>query len=240
MTENTALAAALNNQSGSADLLAALIDHGVFVPVRANGSVLFAAGQDGGPALPGFVSEACCAATLPDAAGSVHCDVLRLLDIADQTGVGVLSLHSPGGWARVPVPVLNQAMRERGRDATGERMQLRPSTHVVALALRQALARRIADFPAVRAVWVSNARWIDTGMEQLMVHVAVDEPIPSPSAKRLADLVLGEDVALGDQRVGTMALNTKAHAEFLAELETMGLDPVRGVERPVKKWWRRS
>ncbi|MDX8147958.1 hypothetical protein SK854_38000 [Lentzea sp. BCCO 10_0061] len=238
---NSALAAALDSQSDDSErLLAALADHGVFVPVQASGSVLFATGADGGPAIPGFVSEACCADQLPQAAGAVHCDVLRLLDIAKQTGVDMLSLHSFGGWARVPVPLLRRAMRERGRDAAGEWLQLRPSTHALAIALRQALVRRIAEFPAIRTVWVSNARWRDTGMEHLMLHFAVDEPIPSPSVKRLMDVLLTEEVEIGeeDPQLGTLALNTKTHAGNLAELETLGLDPVRA-PRP-KRWWRRS
>ena len=234
---NSALAAALDSQADDSELLAALADHGVFVPVQASGSVLFAQDADGGSAIPGFVSEACCADQVPQAAGAVHCDVLRLLDIAKQTGVEMLSLHSSGGWARVPVPLLRRMMRERGRDAAGEWLRLRPSTHVLAIALRQALMRRIAEFPAIRTVWVSNARWRDTGMEHLMLHIAVDEPIPSPSAKRLMDVLLAEEVAIGDDELGVLALNTKTHADHLAELETMGLDPVRA-PRP-KRWWRR-
>ena len=238
---NSALAAVLDAQSDDNErLLAALVDRGVFVPVQASGSVLFAKGADGGPAIPGFVSEACCADQLPQAAGSVHCDVMRLLDIARQTGVEMLSLHSSGGWARVPVPLLRRTMRERGRDAAGERMQLRPSTHALAIALRQALVRRIAEFPAIRTVYVSNARWLDTGMENLMLHIAVDEPIPSPSAKRLMDVLLAEEVVIGeeDPQLGSIALNTRTHAAHLAELEEMGLDPVRAPR--AKRWWRRS
>lgn len=239
---NSALAAALDAQADDSVLLAALADHGVFVPVHANGSVLFLKDSDGSPALPGYVSEACCSDQLPESAGAVHCDVLRLLDIAAQTGVGMLSLQSPGGWARVPVPLLRHTMRERGRDAAGERLLLRPSTHVLAIALRQALVRRIAEFPAIRTVWVSNARWVDTGMENLMLHIAVDEPIPSPSVKRLMEVLLTKEVVLGkgDPHLGSLALNTTTHADHLAELETMGLDQVRAPEKRPQRWWRRS
>ncbi len=221
----TALADLLDSSSTDHDaLLAALIDHGVYVPVADNGSVVFLRNEDGSPALPGYVSEECCADRLPSADGAVHCDVLRLLDIAAQTGVEVLMLFSTGGWARVPVPLLRRTLQERGRDAAGERMKLTWSRHPAAVALRNAAAERIREFPAVRTVWVSQVRWLDTGIEHLMVHMAVDEELPSPSADRLMTAVLpAED----RPQVGLLALNTTTHAATITELDRMGLDTVR-------------
>ncbi|MFF4038599.1 hypothetical protein [Streptomyces sp. NPDC001816] len=233
MTINGALADILDRgaaASESQQLLAALADHGVFVPVQANGSVMFLRNsEDGSPLLPGYVSEACCAERLPQAAGAVHCDALRLLDISQQTGVGVLALHSATNWARVPLPLLSQTLRERGQQAGGQQLKLTWSTHPVAVALRDALARRIRDFPAVRTVWVSHARRMDTGFEHLMLHMAVDEPLPSASAHRLTETLLGGEVVLGEgsPQVAMLALNTTTHAATLAELERMGLDTVR-------------
>lgn len=225
MTANTALAAVLDKPEREGDeILAALADHGAYVPVAANGSVVFLRGEDGTPALPGYVSEECRAELLPSADGAVHCDVLRMLDIAAQTEVEVLALFSTGGWARVPVPLLRQTLQERGRDAGGERMKLIWSREPAAVALRDAAVRRIREFPAVHAVWVSQARWADTGMEHLMVHMAVDEELPSASAGRLMDALVAE--AAGPQ-VGLLALNTATHAESIAELESLGLDTVR-------------
>jgi hypothetical protein len=71
--------------------------------------------------LSGYVSEACCAEQLPEAVGAVHCDALRLVDIVEQTGVAVLVLHSCKSWARVPVPLLQHTLRQRGRQAEGGR-----------------------------------------------------------------------------------------------------------------------
>jgi hypothetical protein len=161
---------------------------------------------------------------LPSADGAVHCDVLRLLDIATQTGVEVLLLFSAGGWARVPVPLLRRTLQERGRDAAGERMKLSWSRHPAAVALRDVAVERIREFPAVRTVWVSQARWLDTGVEHLMVHMAVDEELPSSSADRLMEAILTGE---GRPQVGLLALNTSAHAETIAELDGMGLDTVR-------------
>ncbi len=232
MTVNVALADILDRQAAGADpdqLLAALVDAGVFVPVQESGSVLFAQGEDGAPVLPGFVSEACCAEHLPQAAGAVHCDALRLVDIVEQTGVAVLLLHSDQNWARVPAPLLLHTLRERGRRAAGERLRLSWSTHPVAVALRDALLRRIREFPAIRTVWVSQARWLDTGAEHLMLHVAVDESLPSPSAQRMVEVLLAEEVVLGaeDPKVGVLALDTGTRAAAIAELESLGLDTVR-------------
>lgn len=232
MTGNAVLADILDRHAAVQEgerLLAALVDGGVFVPVGESGSVLFLKGEDGAPVLPGYVSEACCAEQLADARGAVHCDALRLLDIVERTGARELTVHSPGGWARVPVPLLQRTLRERGRQAAGERLKLSWSAHPVAVALRDAVARRVREFPAVRAVWVSQARWLDTGAEHLMLHVAVDEPLPSPSAQRLMEALLGEDVRLGaeDPKVGMLPLNTTTHAASIAELDSLGLDTVR-------------
>jgi len=100
VTVNAALADILDRQAAATEaerLLAALVDGGVFVPVQEDGSVLFFQAEDGTPTLPGYVSEACCAERLPEAVATVHCDVLRLMDIAKQTGVAVLALHSDKG-----------------------------------------------------------------------------------------------------------------------------------------------
>ncbi|MEV6238286.1 hypothetical protein [Lentzea sp. NPDC051838] len=240
---NDALADILDRQaaeSESEQLLGALVDHGVFVPVHANGSVVFLKGSDDEPVLPGFVSEACCADKLPDAAGSVHCDALRLVDITQQTGVGGLALHSDHGWARVPTPLLLHTLRQRGLRGAGQELLLRPTTHPVALALREALGRRLPEFPAIRAVWVSQARWRDTGAEHLMLHLAVDEPLPSASGERLMEVLLAE-VPLGDEapQLGTLALNVATHADSIAELDALELDPVRAPQQRPKRWWRR-
>ncbi|MFJ9866002.1 hypothetical protein [Streptomyces sp. NPDC101165] len=232
MTVNAALADILDRGAAATEsdqLLAALADHGVFVPVQANGSVMFLRNEDGSPLLPGYVSEACRVERLPQAVGAVHCDALRLMDIAGQTGVGVLGLFSAAEWARVPMPLLYRTMRERGQRSGGERLKLTWSTHPVARALRDAVARRIREFPAVRTVWVSQARRVDTGMEHLMLHVAVDEPLPSASAHRMMETLLAEEVVLGDggPQVAMLPLNTGEHASTIAELEPMGLDTVR-------------
>jgi hypothetical protein len=75
----------------------------------------------------------------------------------------------------------------------------------------------------------------------LMVHVAVDEPRPSPSAGALLDVLAG-DVVRGDGDPGVVAfsMNTTTDAEIVTWLEGMGLDPVRAPERPAKRWWHRS
>lgn len=114
---NAVLAEILDRQAAAAEpdaFLGALVDHGLFVPVQDDGSVMFLLDQDGKPVLPGYVSEECRAELLPQATGAVRCDVLRLLDIAEKTGVAVLVPHSAHGWARVPVPLLYRTLQQRG------------------------------------------------------------------------------------------------------------------------------
>ncbi|MFF4399582.1 hypothetical protein [Streptomyces sp. NPDC001480] len=138
----------------------------------------------GTPALPGYTSEACRAERLPEAAGAIHCDALRLLDIVERTGVTSLVLHAGRGWARVPAPLLHRTLQRRGRQAD-------------AAAFRDALARRVREFPAVR----TGARWAGTGAEHLMLRIAVDEQLPSASAQRLMETLLADrDSALSAGR----------------------------------------
>jgi len=232
VTVNHALADILDRQAAeteSEQLLAALVDGGVFVPTDGEGSVLFLQGEHGEPMLPGYVSEECCTELLPQAAASVHCDWLRTADILKQTGVAVMAVYSRDGWARVPAQLVFDTMRHRGRQAAGERMKLTRTTHPVAVALREAVQRRLPEFPAIKTVWVSRARWLDTGNENLMLHVAVDEPLPSTSANAMMELLMNEDVPLTeeDPRIGMLALNTTDHADTIAELDVMDVDTVR-------------
>ena len=232
MAENAVLADILDRGAAATEpeqLLAALADYGLYIPVQANGSVLFLRGEDGSPILPGYVSETCCADRLPQAAAAVHCDAVRLLDIAEKTGVEALIPHSATSWARVPIPLLARTLGQRGRNAAGERLKLSWTTHPVALSLRGALASRLREFPAVSTVWVAHARWLDTGAENLMLYIAVDEQLPSSSAQRLMQVLLSQDVTLGadDPKVGMIALNVASHAATIAELEAMALDTVR-------------
>ncbi|MEU0794255.1 hypothetical protein ABZ342_29710 [Amycolatopsis sp. NPDC005961] len=226
MTVNTALAAVLDRPEREGhEVLAALADHGAYVPVTADGNVVFIKAEDGSPALPGYVSEEFCAQHLPSAGGAVHCDVLRLLDIAEQTGVADIVVFSPGGWARVPAPLLKRTLAERGVRGEGQPMKLSWSQHPAAVAMRDAAVQRIREFPAVRTVWVSQARWLDTGVEHLMVHMAVDEELPSESAGQLMEAMLGGGA--DRPQVGMLALNTTTHAATITELAGMGLDTVR-------------
>lgn len=230
MTVNSALADVLDRQAGAAEsdaLLAALVDHGVFVPVRGEGQVVFVQDESGEPALPVYVSEECRLRRMPEAEASVHCDVLRLMDITGQTGVRALLAFADHGWARVPVALVQQTLRQRGRQGNGERLHLSWTTDPHALALRAAFSERVRDYPAVRNVWISHARWVDTGIEQLMVHVEVDEPLPSESTQRLMEGVLAQLAEATEPTIGVIALHTAEHAAFVAELEQMGLDTVR-------------
>lgn len=141
----------------------------------------------------------------------------------------LLALHSYQGWARVPAPLLLHTLRQRGSQGAGEQLRMSWSAHPMAVALRDALMRRIREFPAIRSVWESQARWVDTGAEHLMLHVAVDEPLPSPTADQMVEVLLAEEVKLGDgnPKVAVLALNTTTHAGSIAELEYLGLDTVR-------------
>ncbi|MEV6207973.1 hypothetical protein [Kitasatospora sp. NPDC051914] len=206
-------------------VLAALFEGGVFVPVTGTGSVMFLPDDEQPPTLLGFTDAALGAELLPAAAGTVHCDAARLRDILEKTGVTVLGVRSGNGQAIFP----EQVLRDWAAYGPGAEMKLDRSTDPVAVALRDALVRRIREFPAVRSVWVAQVRWRAGGEEHLMLHVAVDEDLPSASADRLMQTLLGEEVKPGRRhpKVGMLALNTTTHADTIARLDRQGLDTVR-------------
>lgn len=206
-------------------VLAALFEGGVFVPVTDTGSVMFLPDDEQPPTLLGFTDAAVGAQLLPAAAGMVHCDAVRVRDILEKTGVAVLGIRSENGQAICSEHVL----RDWATHGPGAEMKLEWSTDPVAVALRDALVRRVREFPAVRSVWVAQVRWRATGEEHLMLHVAVDEDLPSASADQLMQILLGEEVKLGPThpKVGMLPLNTTTHAESITQLDRMGLDTVR-------------
>jgi len=209
-------------------LLAALIDGGVHVPVDAQGSVVLIGVDDSGPAVPGYTSEASRERWLPGASGSVFCDALRLLDIAKETGLRHFVVFADQQWAKVPVGMVAATLRDRGMRTQGEQtLRLSWSRHPVAVALRGAFAARILAYPRVRAVWIAHARWIETGNEHLIVHVAVDEG-EQAAGRGLLETVLAEDVPL-DAEAPRVALRIfqPDEAEQVAELDGMGLDTIR-------------
>ncbi|QLH26107.1 hypothetical protein [Streptomyces sp. Rer75] len=235
-TGNQALADILDRQAARTEgeqLLNAIVDFGVYVPVDANGSVMFVGMEGSGPSLPGYTSEECCRERLPQAAGAVHCDAARLLDIEQQTKVATLSVFSPGGYAGVPMELLHQILQQRGQRLPEDRtLTLRWSTHPRAVALRDALRDRLLDFPGVHAVWIGHARWHETGVEQLMVHMAVGAEAPEGSADRLMKSLLAQLPASGDADDADLAialrvLDPVAEADAISQLDAMGLDTVR-------------
>ncbi|BCJ39952.1 hypothetical protein GCM10010168_28110 [Actinoplanes ianthinogenes] len=206
-------------------LLAALLAGGVFVPVSEGGKVQFIGDRDSGPMLPGYTSEACRQQWQPQAAGSVHCDAARLIDIHQATGVEKLALFATREWARLPLALVSHALIQQ--DPGGRSVMLTWSTHPVAVALRDAFAARILRHPQVRCVWIAHARWADTGQEHLMVQIAVDEGA-QPVADALMKAVMAEDLAdfSHDQHIAMMAL-TPGQGDYAADLDRKGLDTVR-------------
>ncbi|WP_306215509.1 hypothetical protein [Actinoplanes sp. RD1] len=119
---NDALALILDRGAAAGDsdtLVAAIVDGGVHVPVDAGGSVVFIGVDDSGPVLPGYASAAARARRLPEAAESVHCDALRLLDIWRQTGVDTLAVFGDTQWVKVPLPLVGAELRRRGTRTEG-------------------------------------------------------------------------------------------------------------------------
>lgn len=76
-------------------------------------------------------------------------------------------------------------------------------------------------------MWIADARWIDSGDEQLMVYLAVDEGA-RPAAQALLETVLAEDVPLSAEAPAVaLQVLEPDEADRAAELDGFGLDSVR-------------
>ncbi|MGW7364102.1 hypothetical protein ACWGI8_11890 [Streptomyces sp. NPDC054841] len=231
--ENAILADILDRGAAQTEpeaLLGAVIDFGVFVPVDGKGSVLFVGADGSGPTIPGHVSEDCCRARMPEAAGSVLCDALRLFDMQRHTGIGTLTVFSSKSWATVPLDLLSRALEQRGmRTRSEQSIRLTWSTHPLAVSLRDALRDRLLEFPGIQTVWIAHARWMDTGLEQLMLHIASGQGAPEDLQHRLMTTLFTEDITLGsdDPSIAVRVLDPATEADTIRELETLGLDTVR-------------
>jgi hypothetical protein len=229
---NTILADILDRDAAAAEsenLLAALADGGVYIPVNAEYSIIFMQVGDV-PALPGFVSEESCGRHLPNAAGTVHCDAPRLIDIGRQTKVASMVLYSTENWAKVPIALLAQTLAQRGHRTQGaQTLKLSWSTHPMAVALRDATRERLLDFPGIQTVWIAHALWLESGNDQLMLHIEVSDDAAPDVAKRLMETLLSEDVpqTVDDPIVAMRVLNPATEAEAIREINAMGLDTVR-------------
>lgn len=207
-------------------LLGAIVDGGVNVPVDDRGAVMFV--DLSGPVLPGYVDGAARERWLPEAADAVWCDVLRLLDIAEHTGVGSLAVFGAELWVKVPIGLIVRTLRDRGIHTQDEQtVDLRRSTHPVAVALRDAVADRILSYPAVRAVWIAHARFIETGHEQIMVHIALDRD-DADDAKAMLAAIINTEVMIGpDDPYVAVRMLLPHDGEAIEAIDELGLDTVR-------------
>ncbi|QKW18416.1 hypothetical protein HUT16_04435 [Kitasatospora sp. NA04385] len=233
------------------DLFVALFDGGLFVPLSAPGVVITGRDPEGGRVVLGF-ADPLPGRDVPGAVGVAHHDAAQLTALLEGTGAVWLVLRSRQGEWKLPRALLDAW----ARDFPGERLLLEPPTGPDARALREALARRMGGFPAVRTAWLSRARWPDSPDPQLLLHVAVDEDPPGPVANHLLQALLREEPLrhLAYPRVAVVPLHPVAHADTIADLERRNLPPVRHAPRPApaepapeptapqpkRRWFRRS
>lgn len=236
---NVALAEILNRDEAvhAGDrLIAAIIDFGVFVPVNGEDKVVFLKGPDGSPLLPGYASAEVCVEKIPES-HAVLCDGARLQDIARQTGVEKLIVSTADHWATVPVPLIMQVLGSRGMQTAREQsVRLTRSAHPVAIALRDAMARRILEFPGVEAIWIADAQWQETGLRNLMLHFALTAGTDPAQPNRMLNTLFAHDVKMTADRpqISIRTLDPKADADFIARLMRMGLDLVNANHRTGK------
>ncbi|WP_407986591.1 hypothetical protein [Kitasatospora sp. CMC57] len=232
MTLDAALAeliARSDSDAAMAGVVRSLLAEGAFVPVHPDGSLYYLTHTDGTTALQ-ICATAAAVQHVDEASDTFYADALRLLEVVREIGARRLIATASDGWrVVVPASLLVRAVSEQGIPGTGQMLKLTWSTHPLAVALRNSVFRRLREFPEVHCVWVSQARWLDTGLEQLMLHMAVSDELPSAAAQRLMNVLLSEEITLGegDPSFTMLALHRETHADAIADLDRMALDTVR-------------
>ncbi|KQV14593.1 MULTISPECIES: SseB family protein [unclassified Kitasatospora] len=232
MTLDAALAELIEQSDSAAAMervVRTLVAEGVFVPVHPDGTLYYLTHKDGTAALQ-ICTTAAAVQHVEGAADTFYADALRLLEVVREIGARRLLVTSSDGWRiEVPASRLFGTVSEHGIPGKGQMIRLTWSTHPLAVALRDSVFRRLREFPDIHCVWVSWARWLDTGHEQLMVHMAVSDELPSLAAKRLMDVLLTQEITLGDAdpSLTMLALHRVTHADSIAGLDRNGLDTIR-------------
>jgi hypothetical protein len=92
----------------------------------------------------------------------------------------------------------------------------RPSEHELVPALRDGIASRLPDFPAIERVWISDVR-MPSGVEGIMLHVMVTEDADPQVANELLQATM-EDLPASDVPVFAH-LGDEETEGFLTEMD---------------------
>jgi hypothetical protein len=214
---NSKLADVLAQRGEPEEILRALVDGGVLIVTNPDGSVLVGQLEDESVVLAAFTS--------PEAYGDKpgketfqQADAALLLEISRTGDVDALVVDPEGDDAAlIPFSDVQGYLIARGMSVDEDvEVAFRPSEHELVPSLRDGIAARLADYPAIERVWISDVR-MPSGVEGIMLHVMVTEGADPQLANELLQTTM-QDLPTSDTPVFAH-LGDEETEGFLQEME---------------------
>lgn len=214
---NPKLADVLTQRGEPEDILRALVDGGVLIVTNPDGSVLVGQLEDGTVALAAFTSPAAYSRK-SDSEEFQHADAALLLEIARSGEVQALVIDPESDDAAlVPLGDVQGFLVSQGIDVDEDvEVAFRASEHELVPRLKDGIAARLPQYPAVERVWISDVR-MPSGVEGLMLHVVIAEGADPQLANELLQSTM-ETLPSSDVPVFAHLADEESE-EFLAEMD---------------------
>jgi hypothetical protein len=182
---NPKLAEVLAQRGEPEEILRALVDGGVLIVSNPDGSVLVGQLEDESMVLAAFSSPDKYG-NKPDEETFQQADAALLLEVARSGDVDALVVDPEGDDAAlIPFSDIQGYLIAQGMSVDEDvEVAFRPSEHELVPALRDGIASRLPDFPAIERVWISDVR-MPSGVEGIMLHVMVTEDADPQVANEL-------------------------------------------------------
>jgi hypothetical protein len=216
---NPKLADVLKQRGEPEEILGALVDGGVLIVSNPDGSVLVGQLEDESVVLAAFTS--------PEAYGQKpgeetfqQADAALLLEIARTGDVDALVVDPESDDAAlIPFSDVQGYLIAQGMSVDEDmEVAFRPSEHELVPSLRDGIAARLSEFPAIERVWISDVR-MPSGVEGIMLHVMVEEGADPQIANELLQATM-EDIPTSDTPVFAH-LGDEETEGFLKEMEAL-------------------
>ena len=194
---NSKLADVLAQRGEPEEILRALVDGGVLIVSNPDGSVLVGQLEDESVVLAAFTSEDKYAEK-PGEETFQQADAALLLEIARSGDVDALVVDPEGDDAAlIPFSDMQGYLISQGMSVDEDvEVAFRPSEHELVPSLRDGIASRLADYPAIERVWISDVR-MPSGVEGIMLHVMVEEDADPQLANDLLQATM-QDIPTSD------------------------------------------
>jgi hypothetical protein len=194
---NSKLADVLAQRGEPEEILRALVDGGVLIVSNPDGSVLVGQLEDESVVLAAFTSPDKYSEK-PGEETFQQADAALLLEIARTGDVDALVVDPEGDDAAlIPFSDVQGYLIAQGMSVDEDvEVAFRPSEHELVPSLRDGIASRLADYPAIERVWISDVR-MPSGVEGIMLHVMVEEGADPQLANDLLQATM-QDIPASD------------------------------------------